>query len=180
MTYPPQPTAGPGDYLAMLAAYAVGLAPGFALDAWTPAGEHLSWIPALLGVLAGLPCGLALASLARLFVRKPAHRQLSALLIVIYSLAWTGPAIIRYANKALDDGPRVAHTLTVLELARPSKGPNRMTVEHWEAGAAPFTVNGSLEPGETLSLYSHAGKLGFAWVELPGDAYQNERRGLLR
>ena len=180
MTYPEQPKAGPRDYLALLATYAIGLTPGLVLYVYTPAGEHLSWIPALLGGLVGLPCGLALSGLLRVWMKKTAHRDVYAQILLIYSIAWTGPAIIRYANKALDDGPRVAHTLTVLELVRPTKGPNRITIEHWDAGAPPFTIHGTLNPGARVTLHSHSGKLGFDWVELPGDAFENERRGLLR
>jgi hypothetical protein len=180
MTSPKPPRLGLRDYLALLAMYAIGLAPGVILDAYTPAGEHLGWIPLLLGALVGWPWGLTLAGLLRLFVNKPARRELYATMLIIYSIAWTGPAIIRYANKALDDGPRIARTLTVQDLVRPTKGPTRITIKHWDAGAPPFTINGFEQPGASLNVYTHSGFLGFAWIELPDDDEQNRRRGMIR
>lgn len=166
----------PRDYLIQIAIHAIGLLPGFALVAVTPLGQHLGWGAALVGAIIGLPYGLALAWLLRLFLPDIQHRRLYALLLVVYSMVSTGPALIRYANKALDDGPRVARTLTVLELRRGAKA-NSILVEHWDAGAAPFRIGGNLQPDSRLEFYSHDGNLGFEWIELPFEAAQNERRG---
>jgi hypothetical protein len=180
MTYPKQPRHYARNFLGLIAIYVVGLAPGAALDLLTPSGPHLHpLLPTLIGVAAGVPCGLAVVWLARLVIRRAEYRQLFALMIMIYSLAWTGPALVRFANKALDRSPRVAHTLTVLAVSRPSKGADTNTVTHWDPGADPFTVAGSQDVGSSLNIYSHSGFLGFVWIELPGDDYQNRHRGML-
>ena len=180
MTYPKQKRPNLRDYLIVGAATAIGLGPSFVLEIYTPYGQHLrAWLPVLLGVIVGVPFGLGLSQLLRLVVRNKQYRQLFTILFMCYSLIGNGPSLVRYVNRALDHSPRVARTLTVLELSRRSKGADRITVEHWDPGADPFTIDGQEQPGSQIKVYTHSGFLGFAWIELPYDDYQNTRRGLL-
>jgi hypothetical protein len=180
MTSPKQFRLGLRDYLILGVAIAIAMGPSFVIDAYTPSGQHLrAWLPALVGAIVGLPCGLVLVLALRRVVRNRLYHPVLALMFMLGSLVGTGPSLVRYANRALDDSPRVARTLTVLHLSRRSKGPDRITVEHWEPGAASFTIDGQEQPGARLNVYTHSGFLGFAWIELPDDDDQNRRRGMI-
>lgn len=180
MTYPPQPAFGIRDFLEQLMAYALGLVPGFLLQSFVPDGEQVGWIPLILGLVVGIGCGWLLALPLRLVVRHQQQRSLYAVIVYLYAIVWLGPLLIRFVNMGLDEAPRAPHTLAVRELHQGTKGSAKITLAHWERAAASFTVTGYAQPGTQVLVYVHPGALGFAWVELPGAAAQNERRGLVR
>ena len=90
------------DSLILIGMYLIGIVPGAVIDSLTPAGEQLSWLPLILGVLVGGLIGTSLGWLARRILAQSGYRDVFMLMMLIYGMVWTGPALVRYLNKGLD------------------------------------------------------------------------------
>ena len=159
------PTFHLRDSLMLLGMYAIGLIPGAILDGLTPAGEHLSWLPLILGSVLGMGIGGGLGWLTRRLIHRSGYRDVVPIMLLMYSMAWTGPAVVRALNKGLDRSPAVAHTTTIVAVNRPSKGPNQIVVLDWRDPRKRITLVGSGTVGDEITVRSHRGWLGFAWIE---------------
>lgn len=70
------------ESLMMVGMYAVGLVPGAILDRLTPAGDHRSWLPLMLGFLVGLGIGAGLWWLVRRVIRPSDMRDFVAIMLL--------------------------------------------------------------------------------------------------
>ena len=153
------------DSLMWVGMYAVGIIPGSILDMKTPTGYHLSYVPLMLGFLVGLWIGGGLWWLVEHLFRPSDMREFVAIMLLTYSVALTGPALVRYLNKGLDHRPVRAYTTTILAVHRPNKGPMEIVITDWRDPSESIALVGSGTIGDSVTVYIHRGWLNFPWID---------------